>query len=78
MNNKAHLRPNDFDSNGDIKVDVGTDMNEIRLTDKVYLDSQGNIRSSNGCPTDDMTQDIIDKIKVNIGLAQPVKENKNE
>lgn len=22
MNNKAHLRPDDFDSNGDIKVDV--------------------------------------------------------
>ena len=27
-------------------------MNEIRWTDKVYLDSQGNIRSSDGCPTD--------------------------
>ena len=33
-------------------------MNEIRWTDKVYLDSQGNIRSSDGCPN------LINKIKV--------------
>ena len=51
-------------------------MNEIRWTDKVYLDSQGNIRSIDGCPTDNMTQELINKIKVNIGLAQEFKENK--
>lgn len=28
-------------------------MSEIRWTDKVYLDNQGNIRSSDGCPTDE-------------------------
>lgn len=27
----------------------------IRWTEKVYLDSQGNIRSSDGCPTDEPT-----------------------
>lgn len=27
-------------------------MEEIRWTDKMYLDNQGNIRSSDGCPTD--------------------------
>jgi hypothetical protein len=47
-------------------------MSEIRWTDKVYLDSQGNIRSSDGCPTDQMTQDTINKINVNIGLAKSI------
>ena len=51
-------------------------MSEIRWTDKVYLDSQGNIRSFDGCSTDQMTQDIINKINVNISLAQEYKENK--
>ena len=32
-------------------------MNEIRWTDKVYLDSQGNFQYSNN--TDQMTQDYI-------------------
>ena len=32
-------------------------MNEIRWTDKVYLDSQGNIKSFDGCPTDETTHD---------------------
>lgn len=51
-------------------------MTEIRWTDKVYLDSQGNIRTTDGCPTDQMTQDLINKIIVNVGLAQDIKENK--
>lgn len=37
-------------------VDRGADMNEIRWTDKVYLDSQGNIRSFDGCPTADISE----------------------
>ena len=49
-------------------------MNEIRWTDKVYLDSQGNIRSSDGCPTDQTTQDIINKIISNVGLARDTKQ----
>ena len=36
-------------------------MSNIRWTDKVYIDNQGNIRSSDGCPTDQMTQDTINK-----------------
>jgi hypothetical protein len=51
-------------------------MNEIRWTDKVYLDSQGNIRSSDGCPTDQISQDLINKIISNVGLAREYKENK--
>jgi hypothetical protein len=51
-----------------------TDMNEIRWTDKVYLDSQGNIRSSDGCPTDQISQDLINKIISNVGLAQDTKQ----
>ena len=54
-------------------------MNEIRWTDKVYLDYQGNIVSMDGCPTDQMTQDLINKIKANVSLAQLIKEvKKNE
>ena len=53
-------------------------MNEIRWTDKVYLDSQGNIRSTDGCPTDQFTQDYIDKIKTNVGLAKPIDNEENE
>jgi hypothetical protein len=51
-----------------------TDMNEIRWTDKVFLDSQGNIRSSDGCPTDQISQDLINKIFSNVGLAQDTKQ----
>ena len=51
-------------------------MNEIRWTDKVYLDSQGNIRTMDGCPTDQMTQPYIDYIKITACLAQPIKEDK--
>ena len=47
-------------------------MSEIRWTDKVYLDSQGNIRSMDGCPTDLMTQALIDRITTNVGLSQPL------
>ena len=36
-------------------------MSDLRWTDKVYLDNQGNIRSSDGCPTEQMTQDTINK-----------------
>ena len=51
-------------------------MSEIRWTDKVYLDSQGNLRYSNN--TDQMTQDLIDKITTNVGCVKviEVKENK--
>lgn len=49
-------------------------MIEIRWADKVYLDSQGNIRSSGGCPTDDMTQDLINKITTNIHCAKPIDD----
>ena len=51
-------------------------MNEIRWTDKVYLDSQGNIRYSNN--TDQMTQDLIDKITTNIYCAKPIKKKENK
>ena len=53
-------------------------MTEIRWTDKVYLDNQGNIRSTDGCSTNQMTQDLINKIITNVGCAKPieVKENK--
>lgn len=47
-------------------------MSEIRWTDKVYLDSRGNIHCSTN--TDIVTEDIINKIKVNGSLAQPEKE----
>lgn len=47
-------------------------MSEIRWTDKVYLDSCGNIRYSTN--TDIVTEDIINKINVNAGLAQPIIE----
>lgn len=51
-------------------------MNEIRWTDKIYLDSQGNLRYSNN--TDQITQDLIDKITTNVGCVKvvEVKENK--
>lgn len=49
-------------------------MSEIRWTDKIYLDSQGNIRSLDGCPTDQMTQELINKIMTNIGCAKPIKK----
>ena len=48
-------------------------MNEIRWTDKVYLDSQGNIRTTDGCPTDQMSQDLIDKLISNVGLVREYK-----
>ncbi len=40
-------------------VDRGANMNEIRWTDKVYLDSQGNIRSSDGCSTEHYQNDFL-------------------
>ena len=49
-------------------------MNEIRWTDKVYLDNQGNIRSTDGCSTNQTTQDIINKIMTNIGCARPIED----
>lgn len=51
-------------------------MSEIRWTDKVYLDSRGNIHYSTN--SDAMTEDIINKIKVNASLAQPIKEAEND
>ena len=51
-------------------------MNEIRWTDKVYLDSQGNIRTTDGCATNQMIQPYIDYIKITASLAQPIEENK--
>lgn len=45
-------------------------MNEIRWTDKVYLDNQGNLQYSNN--TDQFTQDFINKIVTNVGLARPI------
>lgn len=47
-------------------------MSKIRWTDKVYLDSHGNIRCSTN--TDIVIEDIISKFKVNESLAQPIKE----
>lgn len=49
-------------------------MSEIRWTDKVYLDSQGNIRTTDGCPTNQMTQDIINKMMINIYCAKPIED----
>lgn len=49
-------------------------MNEIRWTDKVFLDSYGNLHSLDGCPTDQITQDIINKITTNIGCAKPIED----
>lgn len=51
-------------------------MNDIRWTDKVYLDSQDNIRTTDGCPTNQIIQPYIDYIKITVCLAQPIKENK--
>lgn len=51
-------------------------MNEIRWTDKVYLDSQGNIRTIDGCPTNQISQDLIDKVNTNVGLMQPIKDER--
>ena len=53
-------------------------MNEIRWTDKVYLDSQGNLHSLDGAVTDQMTQDLINKIITNIGCARPIEVKENE
>ena len=52
--------------------------NEIRWTDKVYLDSQGNIRSTDGCPTGSYTQEMINKIKTNIYCAKPIEDKEND
>lgn len=51
-------------------------MSDIRWTDKVYLDSQGNLRYSNN--TDQMTQDIINKMMVNLYCAKPVGDKENK
>ena len=51
-------------------------MIEIRWTDKVYLDSQGNLRYSNN--TDQMTQDLIDKITTNAGCVQVIEVGENQ
>lgn len=40
MNNKAHLRPDDYDSNGDIKVDGGADMKNCKNCD-YYVNNYG-------------------------------------
>lgn len=48
-------------------------MADIRWTDKVYLDSKGNIRSTDGCPTDRYTQDIINKIMTNIYCCNEIR-----
>ncbi len=53
-------------------------MNNIRWTDKVYLDSQGNIISFDGCSTDQTTQELITKIMTNIGCAKPIMEGEEE
>ena len=53
-------------------------MNESRWTDKVYLDSQGNIRSTDGCSTDQMTQDLITKIITNVGCVKPIDVEENK
>ena len=52
-------------------------MSDIRWTDKVYLDSQGNIRTIDGCSTNQMSQDLINKIISNVGLVREYKENQN-
>lgn len=49
-------------------------MNEIRWIDKVYIDSQGNLQYSNN--TDQMTQDLINKIMTNVGCAKPIEDKK--
>ena len=49
--------------------------NEIRWTDKVYLDSQGNIRSTDGCPTDQVSQDIMYYPQVNGITPTVIKED---
>ena len=69
-----------FDSSHGNLSDVIYENKPIELnkvnTDKVYLDSQGNLRYSNN--TDQMTQDLIDKITTNVGCVKvvEVKENK--
>lgn len=49
-------------------------MSKIRWTDKIYLDSQGNIRSLDVCSLTKMTQELINKIMTNIGCAKPIKK----
>ena len=51
-------------------------MGEIRWTDKVYLDSQGNLRYSNN--TDQLTQDLIDKITTNVGCVKVIEVGENQ
>lgn len=47
---------------------------EIRWVDKLYLDNEGNLHYSDNVHVDQMTQDIINKIKISAWLAQPYKK----
>lgn len=70
---------NDMELACDINIggcEFGERMSDIRWTDKVYLDSLGNIRTIDGCPTNQMSQDLINKLISNVGLVREYKENK--
>ena len=101
MNNKAHLRPKDFDSNGDIipmswKEEKGDLISRKALLEAVekerqFLKDRGLegaehilvlhclplIDNAPAVEVDEMTQDLINKVNVNIGLAQPINEDKD-
>ena len=49
-------------------------MRDIRWTDKVYLDNQGNIRTVDGCPTNQMLEPYVNYIKITACLAQPIEK----
>jgi hypothetical protein len=53
-------------------VDRGANMNEIRWTDKVYLDSQGNIRSSDGCSTEHYQNDFVSGQTEVVKVGEPL------
>ena len=105
MNNKAHLKPKDYDSNGDIipmswKEEKGDLISREALKSTIIeiCGKCSNIitKYENGVPDgncaiqhilnmidnaptvelDEMTQDLIDKVNVNVGLAQPIKDDR--
>lgn len=54
-------------------------MTDIRWTDKLSLDNQGNIRNFNGEIVNQMHQELINRISVNSYCAKPIdKERDNE
>lgn len=51
-------------------------MSDIRWTDKVYLDNQGNLQYSNN--VDQSTQDTIYKMMVNTDWVNNIEDKENK